>query len=345
MESKKRRVLQPSELANFQAIPIYSTSINDIAFNEEAVGSDIQEVIGLSLHGWRITTCSNSCIANQDEINELTSTLIDCAKKKLWLPEILFPKAHVTVSRSSEQEQQQETIMKLDATSALSEWATAQSTSTADGGEETLKSADAPLWERRRKKQLLQQGSDTNGALLGLGSGGIPTIGEFNFDWTYSTPFTGNFRSASWVTCDRSGIDMTLLTDRTQPILFFDDVLLYEDDLHDNGQVQLSIKIRVMPTCFYLLLRLFLRVDRVILRCRDTRIFHRFDDDDAHMAKVYKDVTWREAKWEELPGLQLPSDVSSWNNSDETKSQFLLGKLPLAILPSRIAPFSYVQLD
>lgn len=31
------------------------------------------------------------------------------------------------------------------------------------------------------------------------------------------------------------------------PILFYDDVTLFEDELHDHGAVQLNVKVRVMP--------------------------------------------------------------------------------------------------
>jgi len=419
-------------------------------------------IVGICLYGWHITS-NNSCIANQDEINDITSTLIDHAKRKLWPPELLFYRAHVTISRiphhnnynhpkkkknHNHQDDDDDTndiiiakdntdsrlctinttttkvgqlvvgaMLQLDALSALREWASAHCNGTSEetGGISILKTKDAPLWEFRQKKQLItlqpyQQHphhNPTYGTTITTGSRSSssntnPTmrnssllshIGELNFDWTYSTPFTGFFqtvagtttdttnRTEPWIPCPHSGIRMDLLTDRTQPILYFDDVTLYEDDLHDNGQVQLSIKIRVMPTCFYLLQRLFLRVDRVIVRCRDTRIFHPFatatsipstttttaascsannNNSSSNRSSstapttipptgvvCYRDVTWREAKWEDLTGLHLPNDVSSWRISDggTHTSQILLEKLPLVKLPPSIPPYSYVQLE
>ena len=59
---------------------------------------------------------------------------------------------------------------------------------------------------------------------------------EFNYDWTYSTPYSGSSKNSGWNSIETSGIDISLLTDQTQPIIFFDDVHLYEDDMHDNGQ-------------------------------------------------------------------------------------------------------------
>lgn len=51
-----------------------------------------------------------------------------------------------------------------------------------------------------------------------------------------------------------------------EKILFYQELMLYEDELHDNGIAQCTVKIRVMPTSFFVLLRFFLRVDNVMVR-------------------------------------------------------------------------------
>jgi type 2A phosphatase activator TIP41 len=455
MSHVQRYLMEKDELVKYNATPIYnndetlsncqSTLAGTASNSNKSEGcyvgkkthwnekDDDEEtlsegpIVGICLYGWHITS-NNSCIANQDEIHDITSTLMDRAKRKLWPPELLFYRAHVTISRihphlhyynyhptntsiSTTNVGQLSVVgamLKLDALSALGEWASAHCNGTSEetGGMSILKTKDAPLWEFRQKKQLMtlqpyqQQphhnptyGTATTTTTSSRNTS--PTmrnssllsshIGELNFDWTYSTPFTGFFQTAAgttttttdttrterWIPCEHSGIRMDLLTDRTQPILYFDDVTLYEDDLHDNGQVQLSIKLRVMPTCFYLLQRLFLRVDRVIVRCRDTRIFHLFVTTTSTTASAscsahnsssstvpttipptgvtcYRDVTWREAKWEDLSTLHLPNDVSSWRISSDggtNTSQILLGKLPLVTLPPSIPPHSYVYLQ
>lgn len=63
------------------------------------------------------------------------------------------------------------------------------------------------------------------------------------------------------------------LLKRPDPIFFFDEVMLYEDELADNGIAMLSCKIRVMPARMLLLSRFFMRLDDVIFRIRDTRIY------------------------------------------------------------------------
>jgi TIP41-like family len=96
--------------------------------------------------------------------------------------------------------------------------------------------------------------------------------------------------AVKWVRSDVSGIDYNLLRMQNIPILLFDEILLYQDDLEDCGDVIFDAKLRVMPICWFILSRFFVRVDGVIVRIRDTRIFHRFGENKVHM-----EVTWREA--------------------------------------------------
>ena len=53
--------------------------------------------------------------------------------------------------------------------------------------------------------------------------------------------------------------------------------MLYEDELADNGISMLSCKIRVMPSRLLLLARFFMRLDNVVIRLRDTRVYVDFD--------------------------------------------------------------------
>ncbi|KAG3288849.1 TIPRL-like [Ictidomys tridecemlineatus] len=71
-------------------------------------------------------------------------------------------------------------------------------------------------------------------------------------------------------------IDTEKLKAREQ-IKFFEEVLLFEDELHDHGVSSLSVKIRVMPSSFFLLLRFFLRIDGVFIRMNYTRLYHEAD--------------------------------------------------------------------
>ncbi|KAJ5918994.1 TIP41-like protein [Penicillium verhagenii] len=93
------------------------------------------------------------------------------------------------------------------------------------------------------------------------------------FDWSYSTDYKGTLSPNAPPFEETSNpIPIELLT-RPDPILLFDDVVLYEDELADNGIAMLSCKIRVMPERLLLLTRFFMRLDNVLIRLRDTRVY------------------------------------------------------------------------
>ncbi|KAH3663889.1 hypothetical protein OGAPHI_005292 [Ogataea philodendri] len=96
------------------------------------------------------------------------------------------------------------------------------------------------------------------------------------FDWTYSTLYKGLVSGSEMIRDDTMEIPLEKLK-RQDPILFFDEMVLYEDELGDNGISALSIKIRVMHSCLLLLQRLFVRVDNVLLRIYDTRVYIDFE--------------------------------------------------------------------
>ena len=153
---------------------------------------------------------------------------------------------------------------------------------------------------------------------------------------------------------------MHLLTDQSIPILYYDHVVLMEDDLHDNGLVQYIVKVRVMPTCAYILSRLFVRVDHVLIRVRDCRFLVDFGSTTTTATslggggsgggskKLYRDISWRECMWDELEYNNLPTDIRAWkqedNNQETPTFNRMLTTIPLVELPKDIpahAEFSY----
>merc|ERR1712032_480316 len=80
-----------------------------------------------------------------------------------------------------------------------------------------------------------------------------------------------------------------------EKILFFDEVVLYEDELDDNGCAKLSVKMRAMPSGFFILLRFYLRVDMTLIRLHDTRL--RYEEGADFILREYSE---REQKVEEL---------------------------------------------
>lgn len=113
------------------------------------------------------------------------------------------------------------------------------------------------------------------------------------FDWSYSTDYKGTLRSPS-PPFEKTTTQIPLeLLKRPDPILFFDEVILYEDEMADNGITMYSCKIRVMPARLLLLCRFFMRLDNVLLRLRDTRIYVDFGT-----GEVIREYIAKEEKYE-----------------------------------------------
>lgn len=97
------------------------------------------------------------------------------------------------------------------------------------------------------------------------------------FDWTFSCSYKGtisNFIISD--TDEKINIEKLKIKEK---ILFYQEIMLYEDELHDNGISSCNLKIRVMPSGFFILLRYFLRIDNVLIRINDTRYYHDFSTD------------------------------------------------------------------
>jgi type 2A phosphatase activator TIP41 len=252
---------------------------------------------------------------------------------------MVFPLAHVVLERRTKTKQHasktktngNDLFVSWDAMDALKEWAEAHQAiplpssnnnsnttsieeehndkkatpSVSFRGVSVLQSSDATLWKCKRQQQQDTDGSTTS-------TNNIAALTVFHYDWTYSTPFCGKIYGArvQWKTLAKSGMPMNLLTDQSVPILYFDHLVLLEDDLHDTGQMQYTCKVRVMPTCAYILSQLFVRVDRVVVRVRECRLLIDFG-----AGTMYRDVTWRECPWQALAAHCLPTEVGAWTSS------------------------------
>ncbi|KAK2802496.1 hypothetical protein FQN50_007302 [Emmonsiellopsis sp. PD_5] len=116
------------------------------------------------------------------------------------------------------------------------------------------------------------------------------------FDWSYSTDYKGTLSpGAKPFEPSSSPIPLELLK-RPDPILFFDEVMLYEDELADNGIAMLSCKIRVMPSRLLLLSRFFMRLDNVLVRLRDTRIYVDFETGEVIREYLAKELEYEKVR-------------------------------------------------
>lgn len=122
------------------------------------------------------------------------------------------------------------------------------------------------------------------------------------FDWTFTTSYKGTFLGDPkfQVTPTNEQINMEKLKVKEE-ILFYDDVCLFEDELADNGIAQCSVKIRVMKSGFFVLLRYFLRVDNVVAKIHDTRLYH-----EAGQDFILREFCSREST---LSDLQVPNAI------------------------------------
>ncbi|GAB2291724.1 TIP41-like protein [Dionaea muscipula] len=147
-----------------------------------------------------------------------------------------------------------------------------------------------------------------------------------DYDYTFTTPYHGSeiietekqSRESTlggaccpkWEDCAEK-INLVALAAR-EPILFYDEVVLYEDELADNGISLLTVKVRVMPSGWFLLLRFWLRVDGVLMRLRDTRIHCIFTD--SSFPVVLRENCWREATFNLLATRGYPVDVAAYSD-------------------------------
>ena len=121
------------------------------------------------------------------------------------------------------------------------------------------------------------------------------------FDWSYSTHYKGTERSESLILKPSDTPIPLELLKRPDPIVFFDEVMLYEDEMADNGITTLSCKLRVMPARLLLLCRFFMRLDGVMIRIRDTRLYVEFET-----GEVIREYTSREDKYEVVRQVGYP---------------------------------------
>jgi type 2A phosphatase activator TIP41 len=129
---------------------------------------------------------------------------------------------------------------------------------------------------------------------------------EDNIDWTFTTMYKGTIlrngqsyaSEAQEKLPNENGKLKEINYDRLKQqdeIVFYDDIMLYHDELHDHGESKLNVKARVMHHGFFALLRLFLRIDGVCVRILDTRLYHEFGSD-----VLVREYTWLESTWQEL---------------------------------------------
>nr|CAG4645594.1 EOG090X07SL [Lynceus sp. MCZ IZ 141354] len=125
--------------------------------------------------------------------------------------------------------------------------------------EDTVKVAVAEAWKESRLEEMI--GKEV----------------AHPFDWTFTSDYKGTLFTNGEKSLEISPTDLRIDMDKLrvkEQILFYDEIHLYEDELADHGCTSFTVKVRVMPSGFFALQRLYVRVDDVIIRINDTRIHY-----------------------------------------------------------------------
>ena len=110
-------------------------------------------------------------------------------------------------------------------------------------------------------------------------------------------------------------IPLEMLTP-SNPVLHYGEVILYEDELSDRGSSKSYVRYRIMNDCWFVLLRSYIRLDKVALRILDTRYFHKFGSKEIIRDFIVKDETWDRLR--DVKGFGYGSEwLLSPNQSDE----------------------------
>ncbi|DBA00679.1 TPA: hypothetical protein N0F65_003608 [Lagenidium giganteum] len=148
---------------------------------------------------------------------------------------------------------------------------------------------------------------------------------DISYDWTYTTDYKGTLQRIVSKGGDKQRvrtedvrveptterINIEKLKER-EPILWFDDVNLFEDELHDHGISVMSIKVRVMPSGFYVLARYWMRLDHVVVRLHESRVHHLFGSE--HLLREY---TRKEESFDALFAQGHPRGMANYTNIDQ----------------------------
>ncbi|KAH8304695.1 hypothetical protein KR018_009648, partial [Drosophila ironensis] len=159
-----------------------------------------------------------------------------------------------------------------------------------DNGKQPLEVACAQEWRETRPEKTMEE--------------------KFKpFDWTFTSTYQGTTNDKVRIEATDQALNMFKLMER-ENIIFYTDLTLFEDELHDHGISVMSVRIRVMPSGFFVLLRHFLRVDDVLIRMHDTRFHH----------EIEKDYILKEYIHREAPCSELQNSVPFWTNPDAMQS-------------------------
>ncbi|KAG7396163.1 hypothetical protein PHYBOEH_002660 [Phytophthora boehmeriae] len=145
-----------------------------------------------------------------------------------------------------------------------------------------------------------------------------------SFDFTYSTTYMGTVaHEGSPVKIDTTSEKLPL--DKLQQqvaILFYDRVILFEDDIRDLGEIYIEVRARAMEFGFLLLCRYYCRIDDKNIKLVDSRYYHEFGDDF-----VWRDHEIREASIPDLKKVLRSKHIEQQDAPIELSADIVYGML------------------
>ncbi|KAG4305789.1 hypothetical protein PORY_000699 [Pneumocystis oryctolagi] len=273
----------------------------------------------ICLQDWTVTSTKGS-ILTSEEIQQFSSQLM------IPIPEMTFGKNQIIMKHSSGWKM---TFSAYDALEKVDKM-----------GKGVIQVSYADEWMKKREKSCKNIGRSKY------------------YDWTFTTTYQGtvgyenNGNVANKTAISMGGIEENKTEEKTieemensccvnstsipsfapsnetipidklkrqDPILFFEEILLYEDELSDNGLTILSVKLRIMPERLLLLQRFFMRLDNVIFRIRDTRVYIEFAT-----GKVLREYVEKEGEYQEVLKVRVNFKYFKYCISNEEMNIILL---------------------
>lgn len=318
---------------------------------KRAGGEFLERGNGVIVGGWRVETTTTPILGKAE---------LDAMEKRLGtahLPEMVYGSTLELVHLSSGAR------LHFNAEDALREWL--------EEDLPPLKVAAAAAWaegHRSRFGDAAPPGPRDSPASPPASWDDTET--QAAYDWTFTTPYRGSVDvvedaapgtatpaelatdsapvAPRWVPTD-ARVDRGMLMER-DPILFFDEITLYESELDDSGVMSVTVKVRVMPRCWFVLMRFWMRCDGVLVRLRETRFFSKMEsrptpppgmseekraalaaslEANAGPCVVVRESARREETFEGLRARGAPSEPAKYPDADEAASVLLAAGGPV----------------
>lgn len=266
----------------------YYVIITDSAAVASAGGKvlDDEEGSGITVGGWTFRIAKGPIAPDQQ---------CECLKNEIGT--LAIPEQWFYINRLEISQNYGQMILRFCAVDAIRVWAKYQPP--------PIQVPASQVWKEHRTLEM-----DVHGAK------------QLNYDWTFTSSqylgnlTVGNESSPQWKPTSKQ-FDRKALTAR-DPILMYAELPLYESELEDNGISQLSVKIRVMPSCWFVLLRFFLRVDGVLVRLMEVRYFSKLSSDPVkqNCGELLREVKYVEGTFAELGAGGAPPDGPAYIDGD-----------------------------